>query len=89
MDAIGKYTVQQVYSRVRCMGICCVSVGNLQLRVATVLWDDARRSGQIHQRGQCIALSRQYAAVDLRFDEALLEQTTVGSADLPHNPSDS
>lgn len=65
MDAARKYTLQQVYCRVGCVGVCRVSMGNLQLRATAVLRDDARGSGQIHQGRQRAAMSGQYAAIDL------------------------
>lgn len=77
MDAAREYTLQQVYCRIGRVGVCCVSMGNLQLRAAAILRDDARGGGQVHQRRRRAAISGQYTAIDLRSDEALLEQATV------------
>lgn len=88
MDAAGEYTLQQIHRRVRRVGVRRVSLGDLQLRTAAILWDDARGSGQIHQGGQRATLPGQHAPVDLRHDEALLEQAAVRPADLPHNLPD-
>ena len=41
MDAAGEYTVQQIHRRVRRVGVRRVSLGDLQLRAAAILWDDS------------------------------------------------
>lgn len=88
MDATGEYTLQQVHRRVGRVGVRRVSLGDLQLCAAALLRDDARGGGQVHQGGRRAALPGQYAAVDLRADEALLEQTAVRPAYFPHDLSD-
>lgn len=88
MDAAGEHTLQQVHRRVGRVGVRGVSLGDLQLRAAALLRDDARGGGQIHQGGRRAALPGQHASVDLRPDEALLEQAAVRSADFPHDLSD-
>jgi len=65
MDATREYTLQQIHCRVGRMGVRCVSLGDLQLRAAAILRNDARGGGQVHQGRQRTALSGQYAAIDL------------------------
>lgn len=65
MDAAREYTIQQIHCRIGRVGICRVSLGDLQLRATTLLRDDARGGGQVHQGGRRAALPGQYTTIDL------------------------
>lgn len=47
MDAARKHIVQQIHPRIGYMGIWSVFVGDILVRPAAVLRDDARRSGEV------------------------------------------
>ena len=68
------------------MGVWCLSLGNLLIRAAALLWNDARRSCTLLEGRQRARQSREHPDARLRANEAMLGAETGRSAFLPTHP---